>query len=194
MAYSKNKNPNYRFLDYLSDERLFDDIAKNFPKKSHRITKIKPLAIFPTNTDYYRAAKTSILSIIVIVMLTVTGFTIFCLIATPEHLVKTEIASIATDYYENYFYNSILENNSLTPDNPDFNKPIMENILKDYTDRGFASISLRELLLYDNRKYTSATEYFEKYCNLDRSNIKIYPEAPFNRQNYRIDYDYSCKF
>ncbi|MBQ3440869.1 hypothetical protein IJG27_00960 [Candidatus Saccharibacteria bacterium] len=195
MAYSKSKNPRSRFLEYSSDEELFDDLLYSFPKKSHHEKITNTLAVvFPANRDYQRAAKTSILTVIVSVMLIITGFTIFCLIATPETLVKNEVTSIASDYYENYFYSKILDNNSLSQNSADFNESVMEDIMKNYTARGFANISLKQLLLYDNQKHASATAFLEQYCNLDRSYIKIYPEAPFNRKNYRVDYNYSCKF
>lgn len=128
----------------------------------------------------YRYAKTSILVVIISAMLVMILFTLFNFIATPEFIVKRKIESIAKDYYENYFYNSI--------PNPS------PEALNYYVDRGFASVNLRQLLLYDDQKYASATESLKKYCNLDRTFIKIYPEAPFNRKDYRVDYSYSCKF
>ena len=195
MAYSSSKNPRERFCKYSSNEEFFNDILKTFPKKSPSEKIATNLAtIFPANRDYRRAAKNSILTVIAAVTLTVIAYIIFCLIATPEKLVKDEIASITSDYYENYFYNSILENNSLSQEDTDFNAPAMEEILKNYSARGFADITLRQLLLYDDQKHSAATEYLSKYCNLDSSRIKIYPEAPYKRQDYHVDYNYSCKF
>ncbi|MBR3252654.1 hypothetical protein IKF84_01105 [Candidatus Saccharibacteria bacterium] len=195
MAYSDSKNPRGRFWEYTSDEELFDDILHTFPKIStgEKVTNTLSV-IFPTDRDYQRAARTSVLTVIATIMLIVIGFNIFCLVVTPEKLVKDEITAITSDYYENYFYNKVLDNNSLSTDNADFNASAMEKILKNYTNRGFASISLRQLLLSDDQKHIAATEHLEKYCNLDRSNIKIYPEAPYNRQNYHVEYSYSCKF
>lgn len=188
MAYIDVKNPRYRFLEYSSDEELFYDILYSFPKKSRR----DKFASAIENCN--RAAKGSILTIIVAVLFIMIGFTTFGLIATPEYLVKNEITAIATDYYENYFYNRILDNNFLTTDSPDFSESTMEKIMDKYIDRGFANVSLRQLLLYDNKKHAAATPLLEEYCNLDASSIRIYPEAPFDRQNYRVDYKYSCKF
>ena len=188
MAYIDGKNPRYRFSEYFSDEELFDDLLNSFPKKTTR----DKLACIAQN--YNRIAKDSVLTVIVTVLLIVTGFTVFGMIATPEYLIKNEITAIATDYYENYFYNKILNNNSLATDSPDFSESTMEKIMEKYIDRGFANISLRQLLLYDDEKHVAATSLLEEYCNLDASNIRIYPEAPFDRQNYRVDYKYSCKF
>ena len=194
MAYSDSKNPRYRFWEYTSSDELFDDILSTFPKKSTGEKVAESLAIiFPADRDYHRAAKTSVLTVIATITLTVVGYIIFCLIATPENVIKNEITTITSDYYENYFYNKILDNNYLSTDDADFDASTMENILGRYTARGFATVSLRQLLLTDNSK-PDTTAYLEKYCNLDRSNVKIYPEAPFSRQDYHVEYSYSCKF
>ena len=148
------------------------------------------------NTPSARTAKNTILTVIILTMLTVIGFTIFNFIATPEFLVKREIKSITSDYYENYFYNKILENNSLDPNESDSSviEPVLSEALKKYVDTGFARLTLRQLLLYDDAKHSGSSKYLSKYCDLDTSLLKIYPESPFGRKNYHVDYSYSCKF
>lgn len=126
----------------------------------------------------HKIAKNTILIIIASLMLIIVGITIFAFIATPEYLVKREIENIARDYYENYYYPSIPN-----PSGLDY-----------YAERGFARVTLRQLMLYDNRKHYASMEYLSTYCNLDQTQIKIYPEKPFERKNYRVDYTYSCKF
>jgi len=126
----------------------------------------------------HKIARNTILTVILFLMLIVTGFTIFSFIATPEFLVKREIENIATDYYENYFYPSI--------PNP--------SGLDSYLQSGFARVNLRQLLLYDNRKHYASMEYLSSYCDLDKTQIKVYPEKPFEKKSYRVEYTYSCKF
>lgn len=126
----------------------------------------------------YRFSKNSILTIIIFATLIVVGFSIFNLIATPEFLVKRRIENIASDYYENYFYDSVPEHEALDL----------------YKDTGLARVSLRQLLLYSDKKHATSLEFFEKYCNLDSTYIKIYPESPYERENYHVDYAYSCNF
>lgn len=142
------------------------------------------------------AARNTILVVIVLAMLTVILFTIYNLIATPEFLVKREIDSITRDYYENYFYPQILENNSLSPEESNLTviEPVMSEALKRYAEHGFARLSLRQLTLFDDRRHGASQRYLSEYCNLDQTLIKIYPEPPFGSKNYRIDYTYSCEF
>ena len=126
----------------------------------------------------YRFSKNSILTVIVFAMLIVVGFSIFNLIATPEFLVKHKIEDITKDYYENYFYDSVPDHAALDL----------------YKDTGLARITLRQLLLYSDKKHATSLEFFEKYCDLEKTYIKIFPENPYERINYRVDYTYSCNF
>lgn len=128
--------------------------------------------------DAYHFSRNSILTIIIFVTLIVVGFSIFNLIATPEFLVKHRIENIAKDYYENYFYDSVPDHEALDL----------------YKDTGLARISLRQLLLYSDKKHATSLEFFEKYCDLEKTYIKIFPENPYERINYRVDYTYSCNF
>ena len=146
--------------------------------------------------DPARIAKNTVLAVIILAMLTVIAFTLYNLIATPEFLVKREVESITSDYYENYFYNKILENNSINPKESDLSiiEPAMSKALEKYVSNGFARVSFRQLLLYDDRKHAASSNFLSEYCDLDKSIIKIYPESPFGRKNYRVDYSYSCKF
>ena len=128
--------------------------------------------------DSYHFSKNSILTVIAFATLMVVGFAIFNLIATPEFLVKNRIKKITSDYYENYFYDSVPDHEALDI----------------YKDTGLAKVSLRQLLLYSDKKHATSLEFFEKYCDLENTYIKIYPESPYDRQNYHVDYAYSCNF
>lgn len=139
---------------------------------------VSPAVSKTTSRDFSDVSKNSITTVIIFAMLAVIGFIIFNLIATPEFLVKHKIEKIVADYYENYFYDSI--------PNPD--------ALTKYVDRGFARVTLHQLLLFDDRRHGAATAELSKYCDLDNTLIKIYPESPFERKNYHVDYTYSCKF
>lgn len=126
----------------------------------------------------YRFSKNSILTVIAFATLAVVGFMIFNLIATPEFLVKRKIESIVDDYYQNYFYDSVPEHDNLSY----------------YTESGLSRLSLRQLLLYSDRKHQDSQDFFSRYCSLDKTSIKIYPEEPFSRNDYHANYTYSCKF
>lgn len=142
-------------------------------------------------------ARELILSVIGVAALIVIGFLLFNLIATPEFLVKREVETIVKDYYENYFYHSILKNNSLTLDDlstPEKSIATMSPILERYIEKGFARLTLRQLTLYDNLRHHSSAAYLSKYCDLNSTLIHITPVAPFQKENYQVDYSYSCNF
>ena len=167
--------------------------------KAHRrkFAKSRPTALKRSTRYISDHTKSIILTIIASVALIVIGFMVFNLIATPEYLVKREVESITKDYYENYFYPSILSNNSIATDSvstPEGAASALSDVLAQYTEKGFARLTLHQLLLYDHLRHYSSISSLSKYCDLDRTFIKIYPESPFTRQNYRIDYTYSCKF
>ncbi|MBR3324279.1 hypothetical protein IKG24_01930 [Candidatus Saccharibacteria bacterium] len=141
-------------------------------------------------------AKKIILGVIILSALAVFLTIIYGFIATPEFLIKKEIESIVSDYYENYFYPSILTNNHIdqsTSKSSDPESPISK-ILQKYQESGFPRVALDQLLLSNNQKYANKVEYLEEYCNLTQSNIRIYPDPPFEKQNYHVEYSYSCKF
>ncbi|MBQ3296266.1 hypothetical protein IJG95_00955 [Candidatus Saccharibacteria bacterium] len=144
-----------------------------------------------------RVAKHTILTVIILAMLTVLAYTIFTIIATPEFLVKRKIESLTSDYYENYFYPKILENNSLKKDDvldPASAESHLSSIMEKYLDTGFSRITLNQLFLYDNRKNYAAASSISKYCDLNKTTIKIFPESPYTVKSYRVDYKYSCNF
>lgn len=134
----------------------------------------------------YYFARRIILGVIGLAVITMILFTLFNLIATSEYLVKRRIKSIASDYYENYYYNLVLSFNE--------NHGDIDQVFAHYQNSGFAKVTLRQLLLYDNQKHIGAMSELSKYCNLDSTIIKVYPEPPFSKTNYHINYGYSCKF
>ena len=138
------------------------------------------------NTDF---ARRTIFGVIVVAMLAVFVYTIFSIIATPEFLIKREIESIATDYYENYFYPNIQKNHSLNSE-----EPSLADVLDKYASTGFPRLTLNQLLLYDNRKHYASFDTISQYCDVNKTIIKIFPESPFTSKNYRIEYNYSCNF
>ena len=127
-------------------------------------------------------AKNTVLTSIAIVMLLVLVYVIFSLIATPEFLIKREIESIAADYYENYFYESNEFSDSA------------DSTLEKYSTTGLPRITLNQLLLYDNRKHYASASTISKYCDLNKTIVKIFPEPPYTSKNYRVEYNYSCNF
>ena len=154
-------------------------VGANSVHVSHtQIVRSAPAEARSKSNSFYIYGKNTVLTVIAFLMLTMVGYTIFNFIATPEFLVKHKISSIADDYYQNYFYNSVPDKEGLSY----------------YIDTGLSRLSLRQLLLYSDHKYGESTDYFSTYCNLDSTSIKFYPEEPYERKSYHTDYTYSCKF
>ena len=165
-----------------------DDIHKT-KKKQKRSRRAKS---YIASCRSYRISRNTILVVIALAMLSMLLFVIYNLIATPEYLIKKQIDSLSRDYYENYIYATTLNNNSIN-DNSEESKEKITKIFNRYIDEGFQITSLRELLLHSGQD-ASLEDTLANYCNLDHTTIKIYPEAPFSRTDYRIDYNYSCQF
>ena len=104
----------------------------------------------------------------------------------PEAIAKRKFEYLVKDYYEKYYYDKFLSALSKEGDTEKF---------KDYEAKGFQSILLRQLLLYQNGKNSEYKKYFESdeyTCDKNETSAKIYPVAPYGRTNYRVEYNYSC--
>lgn len=132
----------------------------------------------------FKITKRSILTVIILAMLVVILAVLLSTFASPERVVKSKVESIATDYYENYFYPEITEGNS-TP---------LSQIMERYEESGFAKVTLRQLLLFDGGRHTSSTAALTAYCDENATFIQIFPTPPFSKTDYHIDYHYSCTF
>ena len=108
-------------------------------------------------------------------------------ILDPRRIAENEMEKIATDYYENYYYDQFVQN---VPENE------LSLAFTTYTDYGFPKVYLRELLLFDNSRHAASRAYFDgQYtCNTNTTAIQIIPYAPFGKTDYKINYIYDCKY
>ena len=125
--------------------------------------------------------KITTLAIIIFTTAIVTFFVVFTILSLkPEGSIKRQIEAIAADYYENYFYPKLTSSGTKN--------------LNRYTSSGFARVSLRQLLLFDNERYKKSAPLITKYCNENKTFVQFFPEPPFNKNNYHAEYHYSCEF
>ncbi len=136
--------------------------------------------------DISTIAKGVVTGVIITAMLIIAGLTIFHVFHTPESNTKSKIESIAADYYENYFYKNILNNIA--------DKSSLATVLSKYEKTGFSRVSLRQLLLYDNKKHNSEAPELKKYCDESMTSIQIFPDPPYSSKDYHVSYYYSCEF
>ena len=124
-------------------------------------------------------SKKLILGIIAIIAVIVISAVCGIFLFSNERQVKNQISALANEYYENYLYQDNLASSA---------------DLAKYESYGFAPITLRQLLLYDNQKNSGFAPYLTKYCDENTTTIKFYPDAPYGRRDYHTDYTYSCEF
>jgi len=123
-------------------------------------------------------ARRLALSVIILSMLVVILMVLFMSFTKPEKVVTQKIEEISVDYYENYFYDRIKSYDNLDA----------------YVENGFSRVSLRQLLLFDSERHADAASLLNQYCDSEKTYIRIYPEEPFSKTDYHIEYNYACTF
>ena len=149
--------------------------------KSSRLSAHKKL-----DRQIFSTTKKAILTVIVFSVLIVILVVLLMTFEKPERLVKQKLTDITADYYENYYYPNFVGNAD--------DEKSLEEIMSRYTASGFATISLRQLLLFDNERYAETAKFIQKYCDENKTFARIYPEAPYGKTNYHVDYLYACNY
>ena len=131
-------------------------------------------------------ARRAILVVIALAMMVVILAILTSVFNKPETIVKSKIETVASDYYENYYYEKVLDN---TPSNVS-----MSDVLGQYTKSGVTTVSLRQLMLSDGWRHADAEAVLYNYCDPDETRVQFYPEEPFGKRDYRVEYKYACIF
>lgn len=166
-------------------------MTKHKNKHSTRTSKHSSSLHTPkSRTNFYPTtfAKKLILAIIFLVFLVVIGATISSFFLTTEAQVNSQISHLATDYYENYFYPSLINSDKFQ------SLPDQTSVLDNYHTHGLSSIPLDTLLLYDNQKNASYSDFLSEYCDTGATTVTIYPDPPYEKSSYHIEYHYSCDY
>ena len=127
-----------------------------------------------------------ILSTIFIVIFIVVVAVISSFLLTPERRVKASIDSLASNYYENYIYKNLISSPKYSGD--------INGTMQKYIERGFAPVPLRQIISFSQTTESDSAKLIEEYCDINRTFVKFYPDAPFSSTAYHIDYTYSCEF
>ena len=129
-----------------------------------------------------------ILIVIIVLIITIVTFTLSLLFHNPEKTIKDQLSALSKDYYENHLYESLTAAQEST-DSVSFNKT-----MEKYQKYGFGTVHLRQMLSYDKQTNPSRVELIAKYCDENKTYAKFYPEPPFNRDSFRVEFTYSCNF
>ena len=139
-----------------------------------------------TRKKRFTTPQKVVLVIIILSMITVIVSAVCIFLFKPENTVKAKISELSADYYENYLYPSFNFEGLSSEELSDF--------MKKYETNGLTAVPLRQLLLYDHQKNADAAPLLKKYCDEDATLIRVYPEPPYSKTSYHIDYIYACEF
>lgn len=132
--------------------------------------------------------KKIILTVIILASLSVVAAVICSFIFAPERVTKSYLSSLASDYYENHFYDKLVESNAGRSD-ADFESMMAKN-----SEKRFINVTLRQLILYDQAATAERANYVLKYCDEELTKVIIYPDPPYDRTSYHTEFTYSCAF
>lgn len=122
--------------------------------------------------------------IILIIIVASIGF-LFVFLNRPENIVKTEIDQLASHYYEDIFYENMLNSKNFSGD--------AAQTLSKYTESGISPLTLRQLVSIDSFS-SSKKDYLYSYCDESSTLVRFYPDPPYSRTSYHTDIVYSCNF
>lgn len=135
----------------------------------------------------YSVVKNLTVVVIVIVTIIVIVMVVCSLILRPSHQVPSKIETLASNYYENVFYQNMLNSPNYSGD--------PEKALAPHAARGLSPVTLRQLILNEHLALSSTeADYLLKYCDEEATSIKFYPDPPFSRTAYHTEITYSCNF
>lgn len=123
----------------------------------------------------------------VIISAVMVGVSLFVsLHFNPERMGKRKFEELARTYYETYYYDKFME--SIDP-------KVYNEKMTAYEKSGFQPVLLRQLLLYQNGKYSDYKGYFERDgfdCDKNATSAQFYPVKPYGRTDYTVTYEYKC--
>ena len=133
-----------------------------------------------------KVTKVAIIALAV-AMVVVAGYTALQFHNMPEYATEREINALAKDYYENYFYDKLVEN---AGDNS------ISDIMSAYAEKGMEPVKLRQFFVYDNARHQDSEKIFttaEYPCNTNTSTVRYTPVAPYGKTDYTYEVNLSCK-
>jgi hypothetical protein len=125
-----------------------------------------------------------IIFIISFLFVLVVCYLIYAYTHTPENMAKSKIENLASNYYENFLYQNIIESGEKDP----------ARVLESYKDTGLSIVYLRQLLIHKETDDTELMNFLTEQCDENKTSVKYYPEPPYTKTSYRIEYNYSCEF
>ena len=126
--------------------------------------------------------------VIIIAMVAVVAGLLSTIFLSRENIIKMQISGLVADYYENYYYDKLAASEAFQ------DKTNIDSNMEKYREYGFAPITLRDLLYYDNRRNYEYHDALVEYCDENATSARIYIDAPYERNSYHYDITYACNF
>ena len=104
----------------------------------------------------------------------------------PKAVVERKFEFLAREYYENYYYDKF---KAEIPEDKFLEK------FESFSTTGLSSVLLRQLLLYNNKKYADYEKYFtgDYNCDKNKTSAKFYPVEPYGKTDYNLEIDLVCE-
>jgi hypothetical protein len=136
-----------------------------------------------SNNVWARRVILGVIVVAIVVVMVGLAVSLFC---SNERMTQRKIDEMTREYYEGYIYPSLI--------NGSMSQSEIAEAMKRYEKWGFAPVALRQLLLYDGKKNMQEGGFVKNYCDENNTKAKIYPEAPYDKKSYRIEYEYKCEY
>ena len=91
---------------------------------------------------------------------------------------QDELEKIGADFYENYYYSNLSEEEKVK--------------LSNYTDNGIR-IDITNLVVIIPIDDSIQNQLRKDKCDFDQTKIVIYPKEPYGKQDYSIELELSCE-
>ena len=173
----------------MNISRFFRNLRARFNKAFNRggVRKTIPKRKAASNAKNNEILARRVVTIGVMVSVVMVGVSLFvALYFNSEAVAKRKFEELAKTYYEDYYYDKFM--NDVDPEKKD-------TALSNSAKNGFHPVPLRQLLLYQNGKYSSYRGYFEKgdfNCDKNTTSATFYPVEPYGKTDYTVKYFYDC--
>ena len=160
---------------------------KRFKPPTRSAVKYRAASSTPYSATKRRPDLIAKKTIIIVICLSIiiVAVAIAChFLLNEEKLVKDRTKSLAQEYYEGYIYENLIHGA--------MDQAEIEQVMDKYTLRGFAPVYLRQLLLSSTTDVNH--DLIAKHCDENTTFVKFYPEAPFDKESYRLEFSYDCDF
>ena len=126
---------------------------------------------------------------IVFATISVVSISIYYLLApTPEETTLSQLNQLASNYYEQYFYDKFANSEAFK------SLANVDSAMDKYIKTGVPRVTLRQLVIYNQSATKPLSNQVLKYCDEESTFVIFYPESPFERTSYHTEFTYSCAF